>query len=226
MKCKIIQTGVIAAALLMAPLAAQAADLRSPAYKAPAYSAPGFSWSGFYVGLNGGYGWGDASFSDPVIADFNTRATGWLAGGTLGYNLQTGSWVWGVEGDFDISTVKGTNTTICGGSGCEFSNSWLATARGRIGYAGWSNWLPYFTGGAAYGDFKFTTPGGASETTSKLGWTLGAGVEYAFMGSWSVKAEYLYVDLGSFTCSPTTCGPDTQITMPLNIARIGVNYRF
>jgi outer membrane immunogenic protein len=226
MKCKIIQTGVIAAALLMAPLAAQAADLRSPAYKAPAYSAPGFSWSGFYVGLNGGYGWGDASFSDPVIGNFTTRATGGLGGGTLGYNLQTGSWVWGVEGDFDMSTVKGTDTINCGGSGCEVSNSWLATARGRIGYAGWSNWLPYFTGGAAYGDLKFTTPGGASEATSKLGWTLGVGVEYAFMGAWSVKAEYLYVDLGTFTCSPTTCGPDTQITMPLNIARLGVNYRF
>ena len=73
---------------------------------------------------------------------------------------------------------------------------------------------------------KFTNPGGGSESKTRLGWTIGAGVEYAFMGAWSVKAEYLYVNLGTFTCSPTTCGPDSTIKMPLNIARLGVNYRF
>jgi outer membrane immunogenic protein len=214
------------AGLLAAAVASPsfAADLPRPAYKNPVYVAP-FSWSGFYVGINGGYGWGNGSFSDPVAGTFSDRATGWLAGGTLGYNLQTGSWVWGLEGDFDFSTVKATDTAVCGTPGCEIRNRYLATGRGRIGYA-WDRWLPFITGGAAYGDLKFTNPAGLSESHSKLGWTAGAGVEYAFMGAWSVKAEYLYVDLGSVTCSPTTCGPSTTIKMPLNIARLGVNYRF
>jgi outer membrane immunogenic protein len=203
--------------------AALAADFPT---KAPAYIAPFFSWSGFYVGANGGYGWGNASFSDPVLGNFADKATGWLGGGTIGYNYQLGSWVLGLEGDVDYSTIKASDTTICGGAGCEVRNDWLGTARGRIGYAGWGNWLPYITGGAAYGDIKFTNPFGASESQNKLGWTLGAGVEYAFLGAWSVKAEYLYVKLGSMTCSPATCGPSSTVTMPLNIARLGVNYRF
>jgi outer membrane immunogenic protein len=226
MMTRTIRTGIAVAALLIAPIAAQAADLRQPSYKAPAYSAPAFSWSGFYVGLNVGYGWGTASFTDPVIGNMSTRVTGALGGATLGYNYQTGSWVWGVEGDLGISSVKGTNTTVCSAPGCEFSNTWLGTARGRIGYA-FDRYLVYGTGGAAYGNLKFTGPDSMSEAKSKLGWTLGAGVEYAFMGAWSIKAEYLYVDLGTFTCSTATCIPDgATIKMPINIARLGVNYRF
>lgn len=230
MMTRTIRTGIAAAALLIVPIAAQAADLPSPSYKAPAYSAPGYTnWTGFYVGLNGGYSWGNALISDPTFGSFGTRATGWLGGGTVGYNLQTGSWVWGVEGDIDYNTTKGTNTTDCNASGCEFRNSWLGTGRGRIGYA-FDRFLVYGTGGAAYGDLKFTRPSGGgstkSESMTKLGWTVGGGVEYALMGAWSVKAEYLYVDLGKFTCSSATCGPNSQITMPLNIARVGVNYRF
>jgi outer membrane immunogenic protein len=205
--------------------AALAADLPAKA-PAPAYFAPSFGWSGFYIGLNGGYGWGNASFSDPIIGSFGDKATGWLGGGTIGYNYQIGSWVFGLEGDVDYSAIKASDTTVCGTAGCQVRNDWLGTARGRIGYAGWGNWLPYITGGAAYGDIKFTNPVGASETQNKLGWTLGAGVEYAFMGAWSIKAEYLYVDLGSMTCSPATCGPSSTVKMPLNIGRLGVNYRF
>jgi outer membrane immunogenic protein len=209
--------------------AALAADLprKAPIYS-PSYS--GVNWTGAYAGINGGYGWGNASISDPSFTTFGARATGWLGGGTLGYNMQTGSWVWGVEGDVDYSTIKATNTTDCKTSGCEFRNSWLGTGRGRIGYA-FDRFLVYGTGGAAFGDMKFTRPSGGgsntkSESTTKLGWTVGGGVEYALMGAWSVKAEYLYVDLGNFSCSPATCGSSTTIKMPLNIARLGVNYRF
>lgn len=212
-------------ALLALATTAPAISANLPS-KAPAYFAPFFSWSGFYVGINGGYGWGTASVTDPGVGTFSDRATGWLGGGTIGYNYQIGTWVFGLEGDIDYSTVKATDTTVCGAAGCQVRNDWLGTARGRIGYAGWSNWLPYITGGAAYGDIKFTNPAGTSATDDKFGWTLGGGVEYAFMGSWSVKAEYLYVHLGSVSCSPPTCGTGGSITMPLNIARLGVNYRF
>ena len=217
-------TGLLAAAMAAPSLAA---DLPRPAYKAPIYVAP-FSWTGFYVGLNGGYGWGTTNWSVPGIpgattGDFNT--TGYLLGGTMGYNMQTGSWVWGLEGDIDYSSIKGTNTTICGAGGCETRNTWLGTARGRIGYA-WDRWLPFITGGAGFGGIKMTPPGGPSETKTKLGWTLGAGVEYAFMGAWSAKLEYLYVDLGTVTCGAATCGAATDVKFRTNIVRLGLNYRF
>ena len=158
------------AGLLAAAVASPsfAADLPRPAYKAPpVYVAP-FSWTGFYVGINGGYGWGKSSWTEPLTSlstgDFSTK--GGLVGGTVGYNLQTGSWVWGLEGDFDFSWMKGTETTICGTPGCETKNTWLATTRGRIGYA-WDRWLPFITGGLAFGDIKATPGGGLSERATK-----------------------------------------------------------
>ncbi len=156
----------------------------------------------------------------PVASD-TVKPKGGLIGGTLGYNMQTGNWVWGLETDIDYSTIDGTNigTGICGGAvGCETQNHWLGTARGRIGYA-FDRWLPYFTGGAAFGDVKMTPNSGVSETETRLGWTLGGGVEWAFMGAWSAKLEYLYVDLGTATCSTATCGIETDVGFKANLVR-------
>ena len=228
MTTRTIRTGMAVAALLLVPLAAQAADLSRPYYRTPAYSAPAYaSWTGFYVGLNGGYGFGQSLWTTPLglsTGDFNVK--GGLAGGTLGYNLQTGTWLWGLEGDLDASWIKGSTTTFCPLS-CETKNSWLGTARGRIGYAGFNNWLLYITGGAAFGDIKATTSLG-SATKTKLGYALGVGVEYAFMRNWSTKIEYLYADLGKMTCPVATCGAgaDTDVKFNANIVRLGVNYRF
>src|SRR5471032_2481001 len=100
--------------------------------KAPVYYAP-FSWTGFYVGLNGGYGFGKSDWTSPVTAG-SAKPKGALAGLTLGYNLQTGAWVWGAEGDFDLSWIKGSDsagTGVCVAPGCETKNTWFATGRGR-----------------------------------------------------------------------------------------------
>jgi outer membrane immunogenic protein len=214
------------AGLMVAAMASPsfAADMPRPVYKAPIYVAP-FSWTGFYVGINGGYGWGKSNWSNAVVStgDFNIK--GPFVGGTVGYNLQTGSWVWGLEGDIDLSYIKGSTTGVCGAAGCETRNRWLGTGRGRIGYA-WDRFLPYITGGVAFGDIKMTNGIGASETKTKLGYTLGGGVEYAFLGAWSAKIEYLYVDLGKATCGAATCGLDTDVKFKAHLAKIGVNYRF
>ena len=203
------------------------ADLPRPAYKAPVYVAPGFSWTGFYVGINGGYGWAKSSWSSAVTSG-DVSPKGWLIGGTLGYNMQTGNFVWGLEGDIDLSTIKGSTsggTGVCATPGCESRNRWFGTARGRIGYA-FDRWLPSLTGGAAFGDVKMSPNTGLSETKTKIGWTAGAGIEWAFMTNWSTKIEYLYADLGKSTCSAASCGVDTDVTWKANIVRLGVNYRF
>jgi outer membrane immunogenic protein len=223
MMTKTIRAGFAATALLLTPIVAHAADLPRPSYKAPAYSAPSYAnWSGFYVGLNGGYGFGKSTWDVPAVSP---SPKGALFGATLGYNFQTGSWVWGAEGDFDVSTMKGNEA--CGfAATCETKNSWLATARGRLGYAGFANWLPYITGGAAGGDIKATNSGLASASKTKIGWTAGAGVEYALWTNWSVKAEYLYVDLGKFDCGISCGAASDNVSFKANIVRAGVNYRF
>ena len=220
MTSKLIRAGLALAALVAVPLSAQAADLPAPSYKAPAYVGPAAAtWSGFYVGVNVGYGFGTSNWDVPAVA---TDPKGVLAGGTIGYNLQTGSWVWGLEGDFDWSNMKGT--AGCAGPDCETRLSWLGTARGRIGYGGWSSMMPYITGGAAYGNVKATRFGDSSAT--RLGWTVGAGLEYALWSNWSVKLEYLYADLGSFDCGLTCGAPVDNVTFKSHIVRTGLNYRF
>ncbi len=224
MNIRTILTGIVAVVLLALAPAALAADLPQPSYKAPAYVAPAYaSWSGFYVGINGGYGFGTSDWDVPAVSP---DPKGAFVGGTIGYNFQTGTWVWGLEGDIAWSWMKGDTTCGLGGS-CETKSDWLGTARVRLGYAGWNNWLPYVTGGAAFADVKATNNNLAtSASKTLLGWTAGVGLEYAWRSNWSVKVEYLYADLGSFDCG-VSCGATTDdVSFKTNLVRVGVNYRF
>jgi outer membrane immunogenic protein len=215
-----------AAAVLAASMSANAADLRPQPMptKAPpvAYVTPPFSWNGFYIGVNGGGGWGN-SHSD--LAG-HTSLSGGMVGGTVGYNLQVGTWVFGVEGDIDWADVSGTTTNANCPAGCRVKNNWLNTDRGRIGYA-FGNFLPYVTGGLAVGDVRATNPGFAGLTNTQAGWTVGAGAEYAISGPWSAKVEYLHVDLGHFNCG-LNCGPTPtdNVSFREDLVRGGINYRF
>jgi outer membrane immunogenic protein len=186
-------------------------------YAAPAqsYVVPNSTWTGFYVGANGGGAWGSSTWSG--FSSFNT--SGGLVGGTVGYNRQFGQIVGGVEGDLDWANIQGGGVCTFG---CQTTNNWLGTVRGRLGYAG-GTWMPYVTGGLAFGNFQAGNIFGTSNTTN-AGWTLGAGVEYAFAGNWTVKAEYLYVDLGNFNCA--TCIAGTNVSSTMNIVRGGVNFHF
>ena len=85
---------------------------------------------------------------------------------------------------------------------------------------------PYVTGGAAFADVKMTPVGGTSETETQVGWTAGAGLEYAFMGAWSAKLEYLYADLGKASCGAATCGIVNDVKFKTSIVRGGMNYHF
>jgi outer membrane immunogenic protein len=203
---------------------AAAADLPRPGPAYPVKAPPPvmlYGWTGFYIGVNGGGAWGRSSWDTTDTFDID----GGLVGGTIGYNFQVGPAVWGIEGDIDWTNIKGSTTTLCP-LGCETSNSWLATVRGRLGYAG-NRWMPYVTGGAAFGDIRASTPGFAGNSANKAGWTVGGGLEFALFGNWTAKAEYLYVDLGNFNCG-LGCGVATtdNVSFTANIVRGGINYRF
>jgi outer membrane immunogenic protein len=208
------------AALVGMVVQASAADLgRAPRVApAPVY-APVYSWAGLYLGVNGGYGWGDSAWSTQT-GSFNT--SGGLFGGQIGYNWQFGQTVLGLETDIQWSGIKGNGNCAFG---CETKNNWFGTARGRLGYA-YDRWLPYVTGGLAYGEIQANPSFGfASSNTTNAGWTVGAGVEYAFAQNWTAKVEYLYMDLGDFNTVVSAPTP-TTVDFKANIVRGGINFRF
>jgi len=218
---------------LLCVLPANAADMP---VKAPALVPAVWSWNGFYVGVNGGYGWSRSNLQE--AGGFNSgnfQGTGGLVGATFGWNWQAprSQWVLGIEGDIDWANIKGgipTVTSNCFTPDCHDNIRWLSTVRGRAGYA-IGSLLPFVTAGAAIGSVygqEGTPPGtGGSGTVTTLGWTAGGGLEAALGGAWSVKGEYLYVDLGRHTYF-TQGAPfgATSISVRANILRLGVNYRF
>jgi outer membrane immunogenic protein len=118
----------------------------------------------------------------------------------------------GLEGDADWANIKGS------GVFAETKNDFLATIRGRVGYS-FDRFMPYVTGGLAVGNVKASDAFFSKDETN-AGWTVGAGVEFAFAPQWTAKVEYLYVDLGDVDLA----GLKTDFYT--NVVRGGVNYRF
>jgi outer membrane immunogenic protein len=218
---------------------ASAADMSLP-MKAPVYAAP-FSWTGFYLGASAGAiglsSENTYSTSDPFVVgttDTN-RGSGVLAGGTVGYNFQTGQWVIGIEADYSMASAQtgsSANFNFAGGNGiANISN--LGTVRGRLGWAS-DHTLLYITGGVAWGDVTNTaavpTRVGCRQGFSgtRTGWTFGGGVEHALTDHFTVKLEALYVDFGSKSVSSAksgcTFGYSAKTTAA--IGRLGLNYKF
>ena len=218
--------------------AASAADL--PVYKAPPVVAmPVDDWSGFYVGIQGGYGFGRARQSDPYFDTGWFNANGGLVGITWGTNWQTGNTVIGVEGDVAWANLKGSTTGpygSCGGApaNCTAELQWFGTSRLRLGYA-FGNIMPYVTGGGAWGTVKgeegdrLYNGAVGSGSTTRYGWTAGAGVEAKFGSHWSAKIEYLYVDLGKGRVFTDFLGGGRAISQDVDfttqILRVGLNYK-
>lgn len=240
---------VLAAAALSAAAvgSASSADLQRPIYKAPpappAPPPPAFyNWSGFYGGVNIGGSWGRQTVTAArpgVAVSHSDHLNGVIGGGQIGYNWQFGSpWVFGFETDIQGSGERRSFAFAVPGFDLAYENKleWFGTARGRIGYAlgDRGTWLPYVTGGLAYGESKIsgseTLPGPAtafSMSNTRVGWTVGGGLEWAFAPQWSAKAEYLHVDLNkdpSIAVTPTTIITTGHLTD--DVARAGVNYHF
>jgi outer membrane immunogenic protein len=214
-----------------------AADLPQPLPQqmpVPFFVPPSYDWSGVYVGVSGGWGWGNAKWTLPTTASGSVPDNGGVVGGTLGANFQTGPFVFGVEGDWDYSGINtGTTQSICNlTSNCQTGNNWLSTIRGRGGYAV-DRVFVYLTAGGAFANIQ-TALNGVVTTRTQAGWTGGLGVEAAFAQNWTAKVEWLYVNLGNgtATCSTATCianfgGPVTaSVGLTENLIRVGVNYKF
>ena len=198
-----------------------------------------------YIGGNLGVGWNSSgSVSDTAGSTFSTNNnTQFLGGGQIGVNYEFwGGVVVGAEAMFDwlpntTNTVTATNGT--NSASVNINNRWLSTATGKLGYA-WDRVLLYGKGGGAWvgtNNPGLTVTGvpGATFTTSNnnnnFGWTAGLGVEWAFWGNWSARAEWDYIRLQnqSFTVSSTGAFNGDTINInnrSINMFTAGVNYKF
>lgn len=197
---------------LLAASAAGAADL-PPQYKSLP-PAPNYLWSGFYVGANVGGGWFNAN--DGFGDGFN--ASGVVGGGQIGYNFQSGHWVWGAEADISGASASGSL-----GPGASFNVDMVSTVTARFGWAQ-DRWLVYGKAGGGWVDVSASLNaipavgfGGASVGGTASGGAFGVGAEYAFANNWSAKVEYNIIDLGN----DNGFGNTTFQTL-----KAGVNYRF
>jgi outer membrane immunogenic protein len=195
-----------------------------------------FNWSGQYIGGHAGYGFGSYHHRNDNnggrTRDFDMN--GIVGGITAGYNWQTrgSAFVFGLETDFSFSGVKGGDDDPawgCGGLPCTASVKWFGTVRPRAGIAV-NNALFFVTGGWAFGNVEATSGsmGGTVEGSSEFqsGWTVGAGMEWAFSPRWSAKVEYLHVDLGDFVYKFSGATPISVQNLQFDVVRLGVNYRW
>jgi len=249
-----------AGAILAMVTGASAADMAVKARPAPIV-APVFSWTGFYIGIHGGGDWFDKSWTAPASAlnlanggcnvpcpAFAGSHTGssWLAGGQIGFNYQAGMWVLGVEADASWTDLNGTGAHRFILPATFLINSRtdaLATFAGRVGIAA-NQALFYVKGGGAWASDRFfiSNPGVIGTVppfsplqltdSTRWGWIVGVGVEYAFLNNWSVKAEYNHLDFGTRTetlAAQPGCGClsfQYDIRQTVDLVKVGLNYRF
>lgn len=213
--------------------AAQAADL-AKAYpvKAPVV-VPVFSWTGLYVGVNVGGAWTSSTSSYDLypfayLPGASMSPDGWFGGIQAGYNYQfSNNVVLGVEADVQIADISDTVADTAGGppNTLTAKSQSFGTIRARLGYA-FDRVLPYITGGAAWANSKIeATDGPLEDSATAWGWTIGGGVEYALTNNWTVRAEYLYSDLGSVTYFEGQPWQSTASSTS-NLVRAAVNYKF
>ncbi len=241
--------GGAAASLLT--VSAFAADLGIPPVQ-PQVVIPPFTWTSCYAGAQAGGGWGKKELTDTVgifsdITKYSSTSvdvTGYMVGGQFGCDYQFApTWVVGIEGAATGGNISKTTNFAVPGDTASFRSTtdFLASITGRLGYA-FDRWLVYGKGGVALvgdryhaddvnGNYFFDA------TENRIGWTAGAGIEWAFTPEWSVKLEYDYYGFGTKSLSFTdttilgpAISPTGVFTAPANISQtiqlvtLGVNF--
>ena len=241
--------GTTMLATLMLAGAAQAADL--PRKAPPPAPPPQWNWTGWYIGAHVGGGWGTKDWTDhafcfegrcePAEGTFaltNQSVSGFLGGGQIGYNWQT-NWffgsapvVLGIEADVSGSDIRGTSPCAIIDT-CRTKVDSLGTIAARIGGV-WDRALIYLKGGGAWVHDKHTRVDSDfddfdSFSTTRWGWTIGGGIEYAFAPAWSAKLEYNFMDFGDKTFTTFRNVEEFEsfrIRQTLHAVKIGLNYHF
>jgi len=246
-----ITTAALASAVLAIGCAtvASAADLGArPVTKAPPPVVAPYNWTGLYIGGHVGGAWGTKDWTDVGVTPPDPLGShdvsGLIAGGQVGFNIQSGRWVYGIEAQFSWADVDGSHTL--GTTTLSTKIDWMGTIAGRLGYT-WDRVLLYAKGGIAFvhdehlvgttQQFVFaavTLPVGpylaADET--RWGWMVGAGIEVALAGNWSIKGEYNYMDFGrdriNFSYLPPLPAGNApfNIDQQIHVVKFGINYRF
>ncbi len=203
-----LKTASLAAgvALLALTPAAFAADMpvAQPPVEAFVPEAASFDWTGFYAGVYGGYGFGESTIGAGPTEDTD----GGLFGGTVGFNMQSGNIVYGIEADGGWAGLEDDFDDI--------SVDWTATVRGRIGYA-FDSFLLYATGGAAIGGVESAS---LLDDDTRFGFAVGAGAEAALTDSISAKIEYMYIDLGDDDLG------GVPVDIDAHTVKAGLNFHF
>src|SRR5579862_8186446 len=200
-----------AAVSLLTATAALGADLRMP----PPAPAP-FTWTSCYAGGNAGGGFGQKNLTDTAgvlspttgVASSNLGISGYMFGGQIGCDFQFASnWAVGIEGAASGGDIGGNTTMavplVAPGDNATFKDTtdFLASVTGRVGYT-WDRWMLYGKGGVGYVNDRYNLADAIGTydfdgLENRLGWTAGAGVEWALWDDWSVKLEYDYYGFGT-----------------------------
>jgi outer membrane immunogenic protein len=229
-------------------------------------------WAGFYIGINGGGGFGHTSYqpfgqipqgegqeileNGTIIESETTNNLGFvppnqsLSGGIFGFqaghNWQWGPVVGGLELDFDGANIKGSSTSFAEESTDIFTQQAkideLASARARLGYLIFPNWLLYGTVGLGWGHFRLDAtdtvqsaggPEFASTTNfaNEFGWVVGAGLEWKFVDHWLLRGEWLHYDFGNQTIFGAVVVPGAEpgifnARTTVDVARAALSYKF
>jgi outer membrane immunogenic protein len=233
---------------------AQAADMYRGSLKdSPEYLPALPAWGGLYLGGHIGGAWSDVGVTDtyyyhedPTI-DSSIGASGVIGGGQIGYNFQSGNFVYGAEIDLGGMDLSGSNTVqLQGGpeplsARYSISGGFYGDITGRLGFVA-GRALFYGKGGAAFlnADFNSHYTGRFAEfdfsnSDAMWGWTIGGGVEYKLSRSWSIKAEYQHFDFGDTSFANTASKPtvwgccanlssDAKVSPTADAVTVGVNY--
>jgi outer membrane immunogenic protein len=226
--------GLVVLAALMIPVAAGAADMRVKAPLAPPPPPP-FSWTGFYIGGELGGAWANGTVTDSLFGlSVSSDHSGFIGGPVVGFNYQASNIVFGVEGDFDWTSLSATGNgvpTRIGTLQASANTDWVSSLTGRIGYAA-DRALLYVKGGGGWvrntaSITNLSTGASVSASNTNSGWLIGGGLEYAFASNWSAKVEFDYLKLDSFSWN-SVLFPAETFTASRNISmfKAGINYRF
>jgi len=231
--------GILAGLVLSQPVAA--ADLgggpRRTIKDAPLPYAPSYTWTGLYIGSHAGYAWSDVDWQfalTPGVATDHTGSGG-LLGAQIGYNVQAGQFVFGIEADISSAWLDGS--TPCPGAGfsCEHSVNWLASLRGRAGIAVNANrTLLYVTAGGAWADVEYAAvstatgaPFGTGVSETHSGWVGGAGLEHMLAPNITARVEYLYYGFEGAAAPAGALGAGAAgLDLTTQTIRFGLNLKF